>query len=405
MKLTRLLPQRSYPLYFLIGGLGLLAISLPLVGISFFARVQPQAESSEAAPALPQAVRVAALGRLEPSSGVVQVGAPLNEILSQLLVQEGDTVTKGQVVAYLKSYQERLAEVNAAQQQLVVAQERLEAESKYNEAQLEAIQTDSRSLPAVQDQGIAAQQATIGRLQTELTFAQSDLDRYQLLYEQGALSKSELDQRISTVEQLHKQIGEAEATLQQLVATRDREIANVTAQLNTEQVNRQRIRAQSDVNTAKESLRLAKVRLENALVRSPIAGRVLQVMTYPGETISDSGRGRGAILEIADTRNMNAVAEVHESKIRNVKVGQRARIISRNNAFTQEVMGTVVEIGNQIFKQNVLNDDPAALTDARVVEVKIRLDDSSVVERFTNLQIDVEIETDTNPPSPKLGNE
>lgn len=393
MKLNRLLPLRSHPFYFLIGGLGLLAISLPLIGLSFFARIQPQSETSEAKPVLPQSVRVAALGRLEPASGVIQVGAPLNEILSQLLVQEGDTVTKGQVVAYLKSYQERLAEVNAAQQQLVVAQERLDAEAKYNEAQLEAIQTDSRSLPAVQDQGIAAQQATIGRLQTESTFAQSELERYQLLYEQGALSKSELDQRLSTVEQLQKQIGEAEATLQQLAATRDREIANVTAQLNTEQVNRQRIRAQSDVNTAKENLRLAKVRLENALVRSPISGRVLQVMTYPGETISDSGRGRGAILEIADTRNMNAVAEVHESKIRNVKVGQRARIISRNNAFTQEVMGTVAEIGNQIFKQNVLNDDPAALTDARVVEVKIQLDDSSLVERFTNLQIDVEIET------------
>jgi hypothetical protein len=54
--------------------------------------------------------------------------------------------------------------------------------------------------------------------------------------------------------------------------------------------------------------------------------------------------------------------------------------------------GIVAQIGQKIDKNDVLNTDPAADTDARVVEVKIRLDDSKRVEGLTNLQVKVEID-------------
>ncbi|HIK42598.1 MAG TPA: HlyD family secretion protein, partial [Thermoleptolyngbya sp. M55_K2018_002] len=40
----------------------------------------------------------------------------------------------------------------------------------------------------------------------------------------------------------------------------------------------------------------------------------------------------------------------------------------------------------------VLDDDPAANADARVVEVKVQLDDGRPVEALTNLQVDVRID-------------
>jgi len=46
---------------------------------------------------------------------------------------------------------------------------------------------------------------------------------------------------------------------------------------------------------------------------------------------------------------------------------------------------------NWRFKNNVLDDDPAANADSRVVEVKVRLDNSQMVEALTNLQVDVRI--------------
>jgi hypothetical protein len=55
--------------------------------------------------------------------------------------------------------------------------------------------------------------------------------------------------------------------------------------------------------------------------------------------------------------------------------------------------GKSVQVGGMIFKNDVLNVDPAARVDARVVQVWIDLDDAAPVERMTNLTVDVLIDT------------
>jgi HlyD family secretion protein len=42
-----------------------------------------------------------------------------------------------------------------------------------------------------------------------------------------------------------------------------------------------------------------------------------------------------------------------------------------------------------IFKNDVLNVDPAAKSDSRVVEVRIELDDGAPVAGLTNLTVDI----------------
>jgi HlyD family secretion protein len=46
-----------------------------------------------------------------------------------------------------------------------------------------------------------------------------------------------------------------------------------------------------------------------------------------------------------------------------------------------------------IFKNDILNVDPAARADARVVHVWIDLDDPAATQRLTNLTVDVRIDT------------
>jgi HlyD family secretion protein len=53
----------------------------------------------------------------------------------------------------------------------------------------------------------------------------------------------------------------------------------------------------------------------------------------------------------------------------------------------------VDRIGLKIAKNDVLGTDPAARTDVRVIEVKIRLYDSSKVSKLTNLQVKVTIDS------------
>jgi HlyD family secretion protein len=94
---------------------------------------------------------------------------------------------------------------------------------------------------------------------------------------------------------------------------------------------------------------------------------------------------------MGDTSRMRAVAEIYETDIGQIRVEQRATVTSR--ALAHPLTGTVARIGNMIFKNDVLNVDPAARADARVIEVWIDLDDGAAVERLTNLTVDIVIDT------------
>jgi len=94
---------------------------------------------------------------------------------------------------------------------------------------------------------------------------------------------------------------------------------------------------------------------------------------------------------MGDTKHMYAVVEVHETDIGRIRQGQRASIESP--ALEKSYQGTVEEIGWLIYKNDVLDLDPRANTDTRVIEVRICLQDSASLLRFTNLQVRVSIDT------------
>jgi HlyD family secretion protein len=119
---------------------------------------------------------------------------------------------------------------------------------------------------------------------------------------------------------------------------------------------------------------------------APVDGRILNIRIKPGEDITS-----GTVLTMGDTSSMRAVAEVYETDIGRVTIGQPATVTSR--ALPRPISGKVVRIGNMVFKNDVLNVDPAARADARVIEVWIDLGDTMLTERLTNLTVDVIIDT------------
>jgi HlyD family secretion protein len=143
--------------------------------------------------------------------------------------------------------------------------------------------------------------------------------------------------------------------------------------------------AQLDLDIALADLAAAEASLELALVRAPLRAQVLEIHAYPGERVGPEG-----IMELGRTDRMYAVAEVYETDITAVKVGQPARI--QTPAMETELTGTVERISLKVGRLDVVGTDPIAKTDARVVEVFILLDDSEAVSRFTNMQVKVEIQ-------------
>src|SRR4051812_29160098 len=80
---------------------------------------------------------VTALGRVTPGREVVSIAAePGNRIL-KLEIRDGQKVKTGDVLAYLETYNLKLAERDAARIALEEARERLEAETAYGEATIE----------------------------------------------------------------------------------------------------------------------------------------------------------------------------------------------------------------------------------------------------------------------------
>jgi HlyD family secretion protein len=86
---------------------------------------------------------------------------------------------------------------------------------------------------------------------------------------------------------------------------------------------------------------------------------------------------------------MNVLAEIYESDIDKVKIGQKAIITS--DAFNTQLQGTVTEIGWQVGEQKIIQSDPTADVNARIVEVTISLDKkySEQLSKFSNLQVKV----------------
>lgn len=138
------------------------------------------------------------------------------------------------------------------------------------------------------------------------------------------------------------------------------------------------------VRVAQAGLNAARAQLALAEVRAPIAGEILEVNARAGELIGPEG-----VVELGETARMFAVAEVYETDIGLVSEGQAATISSP--ALGQPLTGRVDRIGHKVGRMDVIGTDPIAKTDARVIEVRIALDEGERAAALTHLQVEVEI--------------
>ncbi len=112
-------------IHLVVGCSALLGASLVLTGCS----EQPTARTGgEPLPPVaarpPAADRVSALGRLEPEHGLIRVAGPSGEnaVIQELLVDHGDTVEKGQLIATLDTVEERAARIDRLEAELGLTQ-------------------------------------------------------------------------------------------------------------------------------------------------------------------------------------------------------------------------------------------------------------------------------------------
>ena len=198
--------------------------------------------------------------------------------------------------------------------------------------------------------GIAVRRATIDRLRAELAMTEAEERRQARLHAEGVTAAAVREDAASRVEAGRAALKEAEAALA----------------------------------LAEADLRGAQGELARAVVRAPVGGLVVKVIAHAGEQVGPAG-----ILELAETGLMYAVAEVYETDVARVRPGQQA--IVRSAALRDALAGVVERVGMKVARLDALGTDPAARSDARVVEVWISLADPARVAGLTDLEVQVEI--------------
>lgn len=381
---------RLKKLFALIVGLALI-----IGGVTVYRlRQVPNAESEAPTQTVPEVKTVTALGRLEPSGEIITISASSSSEgnrLEELLVSEGNEIEKNDVIGILDSRDRLQAALNQAQEQVGVAQANLaliQAGAKTGEIQ--AQEAAIARIEAEKSNDIIAQTATVSRIEAELNNAQVEYRRYEQLYNDGAISASERDSKYLALATAQEQLAEAQANLNRIESTQKEQIAEAKATLNKiAEVRPVDVAvAEAEVRQAQAAVKTAQAELDRAYIKSPQAGIVIKIMTRPGEIVSsDEG-----IARIGQIKQMYAVAEVYESDITKVKLGQPVTVTS--SAIPGKLTGTVEKIGLEIQRQNVVNTDPTANIDARVIEVKIKLDpkSSQKVAGLTNLQVTAKIQ-------------
>lgn len=341
----------------------------------------------------PTITAVTALGSLEPEGEVIRLSAPNSQggvRVAKLFAKEGSWVRQGQIVAVLDSYYPRLAALEKAEKQVLVAQASLnQVKAGAKAGDISAQQATITRLEADLSGAMSAQQATTARLKAELRNAETENQRYQRLYKVGAISASESEARRLRVEIFQQQYNEAKASHNRIVETIQQQLMEAKAKFAsiTEVRSTDVEAAQANIESAKASVKQAQAELDLSYLRSPIAGQILKISTRPGEIIGATG-----IADLGRTQQMYAIAEVYETDIKKVRLGQSVVIIS--DALPKQLRGTVTDIGLQVEQQNMFNNLQAD-TDNKVIQVKIRIDnmeDNKQIAAFTNLQVQVRID-------------
>lgn len=301
---------------------------------------------------------VAGPGRVEPSSEDIKLGSELSGKLKVVLVEEGDEISKGQVLAELENNDYR-AQVASA-----------EAEVTAKAAVLRKVLNGARTQERIEAL------SSVRGAQAVMENARSEMERRQKLFAAGVISREEAERSAREFD-VAKARYEESVQRHALVDDRARE--------------EDKAFAEADLRLAQARLDEARARYTKTLIKSPIDGTVLRKHHRNGESVSNSSTAPDPILTIGDKSVLRVRVDVDETEVSRVQVGQRVYV--RADAYgAQKFWGKVIRVGQQLGRKNVRTDEPTERVDTKILETLVEMDEG--VRLPVGLRVDAFIETE-----------
>jgi membrane fusion protein, multidrug efflux system len=339
------------------------------------------------------------------------------------VVRKGDLLVQIDPSDYKVAVEQAQAALAQAQSNLVAAREGVPLQSAVTSAQTAQAEAGVRQAGtqissgeagvAAAQQRVDAARATAIAAQASSVKAQQDVQRARTLVAQGAISQSDYDQYVAAaqaaaanaqaaqhdIDVANAQVQQAQQALQQAQAG----VAASNAQLQQAQTGSQSTQIKSaqaqtalaQVKAAQAQLASAQLQLSYATVRAPVDGVVSKKSVDIGDNVS-AGQ---PLMAIAASQGLWVTANLKETQITNVRVGQPTSI--HVDAFPkQDFEGKVESLSPATGATFALiPPDNASGNFTKVVQrvpVRIWIDPQSDPQHLLRQGLSVEIAIDTS---------
>ncbi|NMG10053.1 efflux RND transporter periplasmic adaptor subunit [Brasilonema sp. UFV-L1] len=343
-------------------------------------------------------ITISANGTIQPKQST-NVSPKSSGRLKSLLVDEGDSVKSGQILAYmddsnlqgqllqakgqLTSAQANLKKVTAGNRPEEIAQ--AQARLRDAQANLEKLESGNRPEDIAKAQAeVKKNEALITQAQSRLELAQARAKRLEAPTQEGAISRDTYEEALSEQRNAKDNLETAKATLaaaqQELTKQNNgylpQEIAQARAQVEeakqalalSKAGSRQEDieQAIAQVTEAQGSLKTIQTQIEDTVIRAPFSGIVTSKYADPGDFVTPTTSGSdvssatsSSVLSLASTYQV--VANVAEKEIADIRVGQTVTI--KADAYSDKTFqGKVAQIAAQ------------AVVESNVTSFKVKVD-------------------------------
>ncbi|OJU27516.1 MAG: efflux transporter periplasmic adaptor subunit [Sphingobacteriales bacterium 41-5] len=249
----------------------------------------------------------------------VKISPDISGEVIELRVEEGDSVTRGQVLARVY-------------------------------ADIYALQRDEASARVSQSQAnVSNSQAALGAQKATLEQAQQAYDRNKKLYDEKVISKAEFEQ--------------FETSLSSAKANYNASVQNIRS-------------LQAGTRSAQTGLRSANTNLGRTTITAPMSGVVSSLKIKQGERVVGTAQMAGTeMMTIADMSSIEVRVDVGENDIVKVNIGDNAEV--EVDAYNdRKFKGFVTKIASSVKSSGL----GGATNDVTNYEVRIRLDKNSYLD-------------------------
>ncbi len=296
---------------------------------------------------------VTASGEVRPVR-FINLTSEVNGRIEQIFVNAGDQVTQGQPLVRLdptqlqSSQEAQIAGVQAAISNVQSARTQVAA-AENQVLQTQQSLTVAEAAVSQARQGIVTAQTSVDRAQVDVNTAERELKRTTDLVEAGAAARSEYDAARDRIDTARVGLRTAQAQLQQ---------QKIGVQEALARVNQQRVSvrdARNGVARANVGVRTseAQVSQQQALLRgnssqlskanqvSPLTGVIADIPARVGQ-FALANLSSTPLMTIADMSTINVEVNVDETEIKDVEVGQIAKV-KVDALGEREIEGVVIQ--------------------------------------------------------------